>query len=402
MTISRKAARRLALRSHLLAGPAQNGKSPAATLRTIEHLGYVQIDTISVIERAHHHVLWTRQPAYQASFLDRLLAKDRTVFENWTHAASYVPMRDYRFYTRRMARVRDSERTKTWSRANRKVVDHVLDRIRDEGPLISADFKDPREKRGRWWDWKPAKRALELLFDSGELMVRERRGFQRVYDLSENVLPSKVDTSAPTDAEWHAFVIRRALNLFGLLPQRDIWWWRRRNREQVVERLRELVEDGEVAEVRVQGMDKGQCYALTDALDASAGGRINTRQMHILSPFDSVTIRRHWLASLFDFEYRLECYYPQRKRQFGYFTLPILKGDTFVGRLDAKADRKMGRLLVKRLWFEERIRDYSDIAGQLGPRLWDFARLNGCDRVTLGTVTPRAARDTVKASLACA
>ena len=252
-TISLKAARRLVLRSQLLTGKSA-GRSARATLKTIEHLGYVQIDTISVIERAHHHTLWTRQPATDPVYLDRLLARDRTVFEYWTHAASYVPMRDYRFYTRRMARNRDSDRVTSWAKQNRKVVDHVLRRIRDEGPLASADFEDTRKKRGTWWDWKPAKRALEIMFDSGDLMVTERRNFQRIYDLSERVLPPDVNTRKPTAEESAQFYVRRVLGRLGLATVRDLTYKQGGERDQITSCLQSLVEEGEVVPLRVRGM----------------------------------------------------------------------------------------------------------------------------------------------------
>ncbi len=243
--ISRKAARRLALRGQLLAGKPNAGKSATATLANVEHLGYVQIDSIAVVQRAHHHVLWTRQPAYDPTMLDVLLSRDRSVFEYWTHAASYVPMRDYRFYRRRMDRIRDSEGAKQWRSANRKVVEHVLDRIRAEGALPSSAFADERKKRGTWWDWKPAKRALELLLDAGELMVAERRNFQRVYDLSERVMPAGVSTDAPSDTEQTRFLIRRGLNLYGVLGERELWF-RRGDRNQIGEVLNQMLEADDV------------------------------------------------------------------------------------------------------------------------------------------------------------
>ena len=166
-----------------------------------ERLGYVQIDTISVIERAHHHILWTRQRAYSNDDLDHVLGVDRRVFEGWSHAASFIPTIDYRYYVARMQAHANSARTLEWIEANKDVVAHVRDRIRAEGALSAADFASDGNRRGRWWDWKPAKGALETLLSSGELMIIERRKFQRVYDLTKRVLPSHIDTAPATQSE---------------------------------------------------------------------------------------------------------------------------------------------------------------------------------------------------------
>ena len=400
VTISLKAARRLVLRSHLLTGKPFE-RSCKATLKTIEDLGYVQIDTISVVERAHHHVLWTRQPDYEPSYLDRLLAHDRTIFEYWTHAASYVPMRDYRFYLSRMARNRDSDRVRVWAKQNRKVLDHVLTRIREEGPLASADFEDTRKRRGSWWDWKPAKRALEILFDSGDLMVRSRRKFQRIYDLTERVLPPDVNVKKPTEDESVRFQVRGALERFGLASERDLTHKQGGHRDRIVRCLQNLVEGREVLPLRVKGLDGHDFYAMREGFGVSARSRIRN-QIHILSPFDNAVIRRDRLERFFDFAYRLECYYPEPKRKYGYFTLPILWGDRFVGRLDAKAERKSGVLIVRHLWFEEGFSDYDGVVDSIGKKLREFALFNGCDSIGLEAVTPRKVKKILKRALGLA
>jgi len=187
--------RRIALNQQGLLKNDSFGRGKAATLRAIEHLGYVQIDTISVVERAHHHVLWSRVSNYQPKFLDRLV-RQRNLFEYWYHAAAWLPMRDFRFALPRMAQT-NGERN--WFKSSeRKLIGHILKRVREEGPLRARDFEDTRKGKKQWWDWKPAKQALEQLFMQGELMVSGRQGFQKVYDLRERVLPDWVDTRQPT------------------------------------------------------------------------------------------------------------------------------------------------------------------------------------------------------------
>ncbi|MBA7698532.1 hypothetical protein ES703_107210 [subsurface metagenome] len=189
--ISSALARRLPLHSQLLDGRTKLPKGKEGIAQAIEKLGYVQIDTIAVINRAHHHTLWTRRPDYSPAMLDELQAKDRRVFEYWGHAASYLPMKDYRYYIPRMRAFPWGDGwIKRMHERHKDVMKDVLERITKEGPLGSADFKAPDgKKRGAWWDWKPAKTALELLMWRGDLMVTERRNFQRIYDLTERVLP---------------------------------------------------------------------------------------------------------------------------------------------------------------------------------------------------------------------
>ncbi|MBL7202328.1 MAG: YcaQ family DNA glycosylase [Anaerolineae bacterium] len=244
MKISRSTARQLALARQGLDGGWGAAQGKEGVIQTVERLGYVQIDTISVVQRAHHHVLWSRCPDYQPQMLHELLACERRVFEWWTHAASYIPMRDYRYYLPRMRAAAERSQARQWIEAHRDVVRDVLDRIRAEGPLGSSDFAAPEGfKRGTWWSWKPAKRAMETLFSSGELMVSERRGFQRLYDLRERVLPAEVELTEPAPDQVARFTIRRALGGLGIAADGDVHWGRQRVREDV---LQELVDAGEV------------------------------------------------------------------------------------------------------------------------------------------------------------
>ena len=171
-------ARKLAIGCQGLDAPWKLPKGKEGVAQVIERLGYVQIDTIAVVQRAHHHTLWSRRWDYTPQMLHELQAQDRRVFEWWGHAASYLPMCDYRYYLPRMRAFAERQKTRDWLGQNAQLVGDVVDRIRDEGPLGSSDFSAPEGKRGSWWDWKPAKRALETLFNTGEMMVTERRNFQ--------------------------------------------------------------------------------------------------------------------------------------------------------------------------------------------------------------------------------
>lgn len=387
MKISLTTARQLILRAHGLDGGWTLPPNKEGAAQIVERLGYVQIDTIHIIQRAHHHTLWTRLPQYAPDMLDDLLAKDRRVFEWWTHAMSYIPMRDYRFYATRMEDAILAPRWRAWIDEHHDVIKYVETRIREEGPLGAADFQKPDGvESGPWWNWKPAKSALELLCDTGVLMVTKRRNFQRIYDLTERVLPPDVDTTPPTEEELQRFIVRFALNTGGVLRENEVQWSRRKADPAA---LQAMVEAGEVMRFEVEGLNGEPCYALTDVVEAVAQSPNGEPHVHILSPFDNLIIDRRWLKAFFDgFEYTIECYVPEAKRQYGYFVLPMLWGDRFVARMDSKADRKPKTLVIKRLLFEPDFDEYEAVLPALAEKLRAFAAFNGCDNFAVEDVQP--------------
>lgn len=394
-TISLRDARRLAIRQALLSKSIPLARGIKGAARAIEHLGYVQIDTIAVIERAHHHTLWTRIPDYRPEMIEELLAKDRRVFEYWGHAASYLPMSDYRFY---MPRMRAFPRGNGWIKrmyeGHKQVMKEVLARIKREGPLTSSDFKAPQDrKRGTWWDWKPAKTALELLLWRGDLMVSARRNFQRVYDLTQRVLPDSLDTSMPGPAEVARFRVERALSAYGIATEREILDHlhlssKASDSKEVGSALAGMVRSDEAVRLTVGHSDAPIYYALSRVLDETASLRKDRRHLHLLSPFDNLVIQRRRLERLFGFPYTLECYLPRAKRKYGYFTLPILWGDEFVGRLDPKAERASTTLRIESILFEPGFNEFEKLAPPLAKNIISLARFNSCNRVSLLKVTP--------------
>ena len=393
MKIPLSTARQLALRAHGLDGgwALPSGKEGAA--QVIERLGYVQIDTIHIIQRAHHHTLWTRFPQYAPKMLDDLFAKDRRVFEWWTHAMSYIPMRDYRFYAPRMGYDVLWGRQREWYDAHSDVITHVKERIQAEGPLGAADFQHPKNTTNGWWDWKPAKQALEILASMGELMVTKRRNFQRIFDLTERVLPPDVDNTPPTDEELQRFIVRFALATGGVLRAGEVQWSRRKAAPDVVQAM---VDEGTVAAFEVEGLNGEMCYALSDVFESVMKSPNGEPHLHILSPFDNLIIDRRWLKAFFDgFDYTIECYVPAAKRKYGYFVLPILWGDRFVARLDSKADRKPKTFIVKRLLFEPGFDEYDAVLPALVEKLRAFAAFNGCDTIAVEEVQPEKIKPTL-------
>ncbi len=393
MKISLATARQLALRAHGLDGGWTLPPGKEGTAQIVERLGYVQIDTIHIIQRAHHHTLWTRFPQYAPEMLDELLAQDNRVFEWWTHAMSYIPMRDYRFYAPRMGKQALWGRQLEWLVEYADMITHVKERIRTEGSLGAADFEHPKNTTNGWWDWKPAKQALEILATMGELMVTQRRNFQRIFDLTERVLPADVDTTPPTDEELQQFIVRFALNTSGVLRENEVQWSRRKVDPAA---LQAMVEAGEVMKFEIEGLNGEPCYALTDVVEAVAQSPNGEPHLHILSPFDNLIIDRRWLRGFFDgFEYTIECYVPEAKRKYGYFVLPILWGDRLVARMDSKADRKPKTFVIKRLLFEPDFDEYEAVLPALAEKLRAFATFNGCDNFVIEDVQP----ENVKAPL---
>ena len=401
MKVSAATGRRLVLAAQGLDGRWKPPAGKEGVAQTVERLGTVQIDTIAVVRRAHHHTLWSRRPDYTPAMLDELLSRDRRVFEYWAPAAAYVPMCDYRFHIPAMRRAaRRHWHVGRTLEQHGDVVEHVLERIRKEGPLASADFAAPDgRKRGSWWDWKPAKLALEAHFAMGRLMVTERRNFQRVYDLAERVLPADLDTSRPSAEETARFQIRRELAAQGL-SRMNGWWIR--NRETIGAAVAELIAAGEAARVEVEGGGDGEpFFARTEALDEALRRRRGRRRIHILSPFDGLIMRRQQrLRRLFAFETKLECYTPAAKRRYGYFCLPILFGDRFIGRLDPKADRRQRVLIVKTLHFEPDFEEFDAAAAPLAAKLVAFAAFNDCEGVRIEKTRPAKLRPALRRAVA--
>jgi uncharacterized protein YcaQ len=399
MKISLKTVRRAALNSQLLDGRLELPRGKEGVARTIEHLGYVQIDTISVVERAHHHTLWSRRPDYSPLMLDELQAKDRRIFEYWGHAASYLPMKDYRFYLPKMRNISGSH---SWfSQVLEKhghLMEPMLKRIREEGPLGSKDFKaPPGKKRGSWWDWKPAKLALEMLFWRGDLMVTRRDKFQRIYDLTERVLPEGTDTTLPGKEELGSFFIKRALGSLGIAREKEIFEYiHGTGKKTMSEALGGLVDAKEVVPLEIDQLEGRTYFALTRNVEEFESLKGKRRLLHILSPFDNHVIQRVRTKELYGFDYVLECYLPEKKRRYGYFCLPLLWGDRFVGRLDSKADRKKRVLIIKKLTFEPEFDDFDSHLLPLSRKLRELARFNGCERIRVEKTAPAKIKRALK------
>lgn len=358
-------------------------QSQQGTLEAICQLGYVQIDSINVVERAHHHSLWTRVADYQPRHLDKLL-KDRHIFEYWSHAAAFLPMQDYRFGLWRMRRIAQGE--KHWFARDEKIIQEVMARIRIDGPLSAAEFEHSGSTNG-WWNWKPAKRALEQLYMEGELMVTERRNFQKVYDLAERVLPADTDTRLPSDEEFADYLICRYLHAHGFGSAKQMGYLRKGPIQKLLQqRLTSMQEEGRLIALNLAG----QCYFADPQDLANLPERPESQaRLLLLSPFDNLVIQRERLKALFAFDYQIECYVPKEKRQYGYFCLPMLWKQQFVGRMDVKAERKSALLQVVQLSLEPDFVLDDEFIQALRDALQRYAAFNGCSRYKVLAVNRR-------------
>ena len=372
-------ARRLALNRQGLHKSNAFGRGESGLSKCIERLGYIQIDTISVVNRAHHHTLWTRIPKYEQVHLDTM-QKARVVFEYWSHAAAYLPMSKFRFCLPYMNAIASGQQH--WRVPDKKAMRAVLKRIQSEGPLRARDFEAPKNKQPeRWGGMKPAKIALEQLFIEGKLMISHRDGFQKVFDLPERVLPADVDTSTPTPEEYCRFLVNQTINAHGIATAAEMGYLRKGIKNDLKNQIEQMLSDGEIIQVTVQG-NPNPYFSRTDIVELAASARV-AKKVHLLSPFDNLVIQRKRMVHLFDFDYQIECYVTAAKRVHGYFCLPILFGDQLVGRLDPKADRKNHRLNVLNLVIEKEIKQMDTFVNQLARKLKEFAVFNDCDTIVI-------------------
>ncbi|WP_137936486.1 winged helix-turn-helix domain-containing protein [Chitinivorax sp. B] len=356
-------------------------------LHTIRQMGALQIDTIHVVARSPYLVLWSRLGAYQSSWLDEHLAEG-ALFEYWAHEACFLPREDYGLFRHRMVDPLSMgwKYSHQWMEQHQAAIAELLQHIRNNGPVRSVDFERKDGKGGGWWSWKPEKRSLEVLFTAGVLMVARRQQFQRVYDLRERVLPDWDDVrDLKPDDQCKAQLWEQAVQALGVARASWIGDYYRTGRLVPQPALHRLCDEGRLVCARVDGW-KDEVYLHPSHLalvQQAMAGELTATHSTLLSPFDPLVWDRKRASQLFGFDYKIECYTPAPKRQFGYFVLPILRRGQLVGRLDAKAHRQQGIFEVKALYLEPGIRTSKTLARDVAQSIQACADWHGTPRVVV-------------------
>ena len=383
-----RSARNLFLARHGLADDPRPKQSRHDLLALIKRIGFVQVDSINTVARAHDMILFARNQTYRPAHLKQLLEKDRDLFENWTHDASIIPTEFYPYWQPRF--MRDAERLRRrwqeWRRAGFvDMLDDLIARIERDGSVMAREMgTDEKKSNGGWWDWHPSKTALEYLWRTGELAVSGRNGFQKIYDLTHRVVPERHRTSLPDETEFIDWACSTALNRLGFASSGEIaafWgsvtppeaaaWCRRQHNDDLIE----------VDIACLDGSKPRRAFARPDLPELARAASPAPARIRILSPFDPALRDRKRAERLFGFDYRIEVYVPAAKRRYGYYVFPILEGNQMVGRIDMKCRRDSGVLTVTGLWWEPNVRQTKQRMAKLEAELDRYRRFTGCQDV---------------------
>ena len=359
--------RKLFMARQELSRPVRTRLDHSALLGMIRRLGFVQVDSINTVARAHHMILFSRNQTYQPKDLKRLLEKDRSLFEHWTHDAAIIPTEFYPYWRHRFERERTDllEKWRKWRREGfEEAFEQVLSHVSDHGPTMSRDLgKGLKKPSGGWWEWHPEKTALEFLWRTGELAICRREGFQKVYNPSKRVIPEGHRKQKPKEPAFMNWACRSALERLGAATSGEIAaFWDLVSPEEATRWCAEKLSWGDLVEVAVESWDGGKprmAYALTEIAD-TPGELLDLPEppdrVRVVSPFDPLIRDRKRCLRLFGFDYRIEVFVPAVKRQYGYYVFPLLQGARFIGRIDMKHIREKDALEVYGLWMEPGVR----------------------------------------------
>jgi uncharacterized protein YcaQ len=366
----------------------------------IRRMGVLQIDSISVVARSPYLVLWSRLGSYEPRWLDELLAEG-ALFEYWSHAACFIPIEDYGLYRRLM--IEGGEKTRSWMQAHHEEIEHVMERVSENGPVRAAEFARTDGKAGGWWEWKPEKRALEHLFAAGELMISRRENFHRVYDLRERVLakalPDWEDALAPNEQEVRRALALKTVRALGVALARWVPDYFRTPKKGVSGLLEELADEGSLLRARIEDEPAYLHPDNAGLAEEILSGGLRSSVTTLLSPFDPVVWDRARALELFGFEYKIEVYTPAARRRYGYYSLPILHNGVLVGRLDAKAHRKQGTFEVKAIHLEPDTPVNDDLVSELAYALRDCAGWHGTPEVLVRRSDPSELTEPLRLAL---
>lgn len=379
-------ARRVFLAKQGLSAPPNRALTKAGLLDLIHDLGFVQVDSIQTVERAHHQILFSRNQTYRREHLTALLEKDGALFEHWTHDASILPSVFFKYWKHKF---RDEElaiveRWRKWRGEGFEAsFEETYERVVKDGAILARDMKADGHVSGGWWNWHPNKTALEYFWRTGKFAIAGRSNFQKIYDLVERVIPAEFHQLEVSREEFVDWACRSALTRLGFATHGEIaaFWdllspdeakaWVTEHRDELIEVLIEPALGGKPR----------SSWAFADFLGTLENYPDAPPRIRVLSPFDPMIRDRNRTERLFGFFYRIEIFVPEPKREYGYYVFPLLEGDKLIGRIDMKADRKKGTLDVKRLWLEPRVKAASGRIEKLEAELDRVARFAGVEKV---------------------
>jgi uncharacterized protein YcaQ len=399
LVLDNSQARRLVLsRLGLLGAPAAAEADPDSVHRTVSQLGFVQLDSLQVVERAHHHIIFARHPAYRPELLTTLFQEQRRLFEHWTHDASLIPIEFFPHWRHRYARAKLRIAGSKWwldRLGDGKQVAAIRRHVRREGLTRARDLETAGEQRSSWWGWSPAKAALEYLWFTGELAVVGRDRFEKVYDLMERVIPAKVQATRVLKAASLQWACQGALDRLGVATVPELAaFWELFDRDEVAAWARRGLAAGRLIEVAWTPFDGGPprtglaAADLAEGLGASDDEEGEVTTIRALAPFDPLVRDRQRALRLFGFDYRIEVYTPRHQRQYGYYVFPLLEGDRLIGRVDLKADRAADQLRVQGLWLEPGVKLVKARQRRLDAELERVAQLARVSRVEMASEAP--------------
>ena len=403
------AIRAVALHAQGLAEPTRRGSRPdiEEVCRTVERVGWVQIDTLQVVNRAQYLTLWSRLGSYDTGLLDQMLFDGgntspdnrRRLFEYWAHAACIIPLTEYRNFIplmRRRAEGRNGwHRRWTPTPEQQEPVRRLYEQVKSDGAATPADFRTEKKAAGSWFDWDYSKRALEYLYDIGDLAISNRINFQRIYDVRERVLPSWVDQCAPPEEEAVRRLFEISVRALGICTPGHVGPYFHMSPTEARPLVQKLIDSGTFARIEAQLADRTTGHLLIHRddlplLEAAADGEVRAERTTFLNPFDSLFWARNRDRDFWGFHQVLECYKREHERIWGYFCLPILDRDRLVGRFDPKMERRSGLLRIKSLYLEPGVRPSARLASSIAGAMRDFMRFHDATDLVIEESDPPA------------
>lgn len=384
--LSNSDARRIFLAKQGLSAPPNRALTKAGLLELIHDLGFVQVDSIQTVERAHHQILFSRNQTYRREHLTALLEKEGALFEHWTHDASILPSTFFKYWKHKFRdeEVAIVERWRKWRGEGFEAsFEETYERVVKDGAILARDMKADGHVSGGWWNWHPNKTALEYFWRTGKFAIAGRSNFQKIYDLVERVIPAEFHEPEVSREDFVDWACRSALTRLGFATHGEIaaFWdllspeeakgWVSEHRDELIEVLIEPALGGKPR----------SSWAFTDFIDTTDAYPEAPARIRVLSPFDPMIRDRNRTERLFGFFYRIEIFVPEPKREYGYYVFPLLEGDRLIGRIDMKADRKKGTLDVKRLWLEPRVKASAGRLEKLEAELERLARFASVEKV---------------------